>query len=95
MSALMTSVQTHFTNLQINHCEIGDALRASLRLTDRISVPIYFNIIGTRRSALGGSAHQMTVHMDGCEERLPINPAADKVLEAFNSGQRHCWPFKD
>ena len=96
MSALMTSVQLNFSNLQITHCEIADALRASLRLTDHIQVPLYFKMYGTRRDgktvAVG---HEMVVHMEGCEERLPINPAADKVLESFNAGHTHCYPFKD
>ena len=85
-----------FSNLQITQPEIADALRASLRLTDHIQVPLYFKMYGTRRDgktvAVG---HEMVVHMDGCEERLPINPAADKVYDAFQSGQTHCYPFKD
>ena len=96
MSAIITSVQLNFSNLQITHCEIADALRASLRLTDHIQVPLYFKMYGTRRDgktvAVG---HEMVVHMEGCEERLPINPAADKVYEAFNAGHTHCYPFKD
>ena len=96
MSVIMTSVQLHFSNLQITQPEIADALRASLRLSDHIQVPLYFKMYGTRRDgktvAVG---HEMVVHMDGCEERLPINPAADKVYDAFQSGQTHCYPFKD
>lgn len=96
MSTLMTSVQLHFSNLQITQPEIADALRASLRLSDHIKVPLSFNILGTRRYGNTVSVgHQMVVHMEGCEACLPINPAADKVYDAFQSGQTHCYPFKD
>ena len=96
MSALMTSVQLNFSHLQITHCEVADALRAALRLTDRIKVPLYFSMYGTRRNGNTIHAgHELVVHMEGCEERLPINPAADKVLAAFHAGHTHCYPFKD
>ena len=92
----MTSVQLNFSNLQITHCEIADALRAPLCLTDHIQFPLYFKMYGTRRDgktvAVG---HEMVVHMEGCEERFPINPAADKVYEAFNAGHTYCYPFRD
>ena len=90
ISAIMTSIQAHFSNLQVNqHCEVVDALRASQRLCEKVNVDVHFVVFGSVR----GIRHQMVVHMRGVTIDTPMNPAADKVMSCFESAQNHCWPF--